>query len=267
MSTHPLLWAACHHWSLCPALVVYIPVPVVWQLYLQSLFNIAHAADGTYIPGLTFLQDSEHALWALGASSILVIIGLWLIKTNFLVLFHRLGSNIPKYLWAWWACSFLVMACGIVALGLNEYECMFGRAQDIVQRCMTLEKRARMFYQGVAAAVLDAFSDLLLIIFPSWVLWNTRFSIRQKIVFSAVFALVGLTISMAVIRGSTSRSNIDDPKVARKQVNIAWIFWFAVEYLTYITRFLIHGCSSCPRGTAPHATVIKHQEREALSIL
>ncbi|AEO62908.1 uncharacterized protein THITE_40285, partial [Thermothielavioides terrestris NRRL 8126] len=222
---------------------VFISSTIVWQLYLPDLYNMAHAVEGTFVPGPTFVQDTQAALRACGVMSITVYIGLWLIKSSFLALFYRLGHQIPLYLYAWWVCAALIMACGFASLGLNQYECMFGDIDVIFATCMLPDSLHSVYIKEIVASVLDVFSDLLLIIFPVWILWSTHVSFRQKVVLSAIFCLVGLTISMTIVRGVFSRTISEDPKYALEQINIAWVFWFSIEYLTCeFCSFLLQVC-------------------------
>jgi hypothetical protein len=219
-------------WFMLGALLIQISTSIVWQMYLQDMYNMAHAVLGTFVPGPTFLEDMRVALIACGVMSITVYIGLWLIKASFLVLFYRLGHKIPLYLYAWWVGTALIMACGIASLGLNQYQCMFGDINVIFATCLQPESLHEVYVKEVAAATLDIFSDLLIIIFPVWILWSTRVSVRQKLVLSAIFCLVGLTVAMTIVRGVFARTIAEDPKYALQQINIAWVFWFLMEYLT-----------------------------------
>lgn len=143
------------------ALAVQISTSIVWQMYLQDMYDMAHLVQGTFVPGPTFVQDIKVALQACGAMSITVYIGLWLIKASFLVLFYRLGNGIPLYLYAWWVATALIMACGIASLGLNQYQCMFGDIDVIFATCLLPESLHDVYVKEVTAATLDIFSDLL----------------------------------------------------------------------------------------------------------
>ncbi|KAK4184566.1 hypothetical protein QBC35DRAFT_505680 [Podospora australis] len=223
-------------WLMAGSLAIFISCAAVWQVYLEDMYNMMNAVEGKWLPGPTFMEDTKYALLACGSLSIIVYIGLWLIKASFLVLFYRLGNKINIYRYVWWACAVFVMGCGAAGLGLNQYECLFDDINDIFATCLTPESLHDVWRKEVAAAVLDVVSDILLIIFPIWILWSTRFSLRQKLVFSCVFALVGFTVAMAIVRGAYSKIIVQQPELALRQINVMWPFWFTVEY---VTSFLV----------------------------
>ncbi|KAK4214119.1 hypothetical protein QBC37DRAFT_421741 [Rhypophila decipiens] len=214
------------------ALVLFIAMAATNQAYLDDMYNMKDAAEGTWTPGPTFMEDTKHALQAIGALSIIVHVGLWLIKASFLVLFYRLGNQIQVYLYTWWVLAVFVMGCGFASIGLNQYQCMFNDIDEIFATCLTPENLYDVHRKEIAASVLDVVSDLVLIVFPVWVLWSTRFSIRQKLVFSGIFCLVLFTIAIATVRGVFSKTIVEDPQHALRQINVDWAFWFGVEYVT-----------------------------------
>ncbi|KAG8162643.1 hypothetical protein KVR01_007121 [Diaporthe batatas] len=219
-------------WLVAASLALYIPCAVLTQLYLHRMYNMAHAMTGKYVPGPTFVTDMITPLRLAGVNSILITLGLWLIKASFLILFYRLGYRIPRYLYAWWACTIIISACGIVSIALNQYSCMFEDIDTIFATCTQASTLNQVFIKEITASVMDIVSDLLLIVFPIWILAGTTLSLRQKIVFSAVFCLVGLTIAVTIVRGYFSKVIHETPTYGLQQTNINWPFWFAVEYTT-----------------------------------
>lgn len=227
-------------WLVAASLTVYIPIVILSQIYLQGMYNMAHYAKGTYVPGPTFIEDTAFVLKLVGVNSILINIGLWLIKASFLVLFYRLGYRIPKYLYTWWAFTIMIVACGIVSIGLSQYSCMFADVTTIFATCQQPATLNGIFMKEVAASVMDIISDLILIVFPIWILAKTKLSIRQKIVFSAVFCLVGLTVAVTIVRGYYSKIIHQTPAYAMQETNINWPFFFLVEYTT--CKFSVDTC-------------------------
>lgn len=225
-------------WLVAASLVVYIPIVVLSQIYLQGMYNMAHYVKGMYTPGPTFLTDTAFTLRLVGVNSILINVGLWLIKASFLVLFYRLGYRIPKYLYTWWGFTVIIITCGIVSIGLSQYGCMFADINTIFATCTQPSTLNGIFIKEVTASVMDIVSDLLLIVFPIWILAKTKLSIRQKIVFSAVFCLVGLTVAVTIVRGYYSKIIHQTPAYAMQQTNINWPFFFLVEYTT--CEFLLY---------------------------
>lgn len=218
-------------WFMAGALATYIPVAVLVHIFLPGFYNMVHAVDGTYVPGPTFLDDMAKSLRLAGVGVILTNIGLWLIKASFLVLFYRLGYKIRSYLYMWWVFTVIIVACGAANIALSDYVCVFGDIKTIISTCSQKSSAQRVFVTGIAATTLDIVTDLLLIAFPVWILARTTLSLRQKIVFSAVFCLVGLTVATTIVRGIFSKIIAQHPAYAVEE-EIAWPFWFLVEYTT-----------------------------------
>ena len=148
-------------WLVGAALAVFIAMAATNQVYLGHMYNMKDAVEGTWTPGPTFLEDTKYTLRAIGALATLVHVGLWLIKASFLVLFYRLGNQIPVYLYTWWVLAVFVMACGIASIGLNQYQCMFNDINVIFATCLTPESLQDIHVKEIAASTLDIVSDLV----------------------------------------------------------------------------------------------------------
>lgn len=218
-------------WFVAGALAIYLTVAVLMHVLLPGLYNMIHAEAGTYIPGPTFLDDTVYALRLSGVANILTYVGLWLIKASFLVLFYRLGHQIRRYLYVWWVFTVAIVACGAVSIGLSNYDCEFADVNTLTSTCLQNSSVSWTFFTEIATATLDVVSDLLLIVFPVWILARTTLSLRQKIVFSAVFCLVGLTVATTIVRGTFSKIVGQHPAYAAAEA-IPWTLWFFVEYTT-----------------------------------
>ena len=154
-------------WLVAVSLLIFITCVGTWQVYMKYMYDMEHAVEGTFTPGPTFIEDTRKALQACGALAILVYVGLWLIKASFLVLFYRLGRQIRLYLYAWWACSALVIACGNAGLGLNQYGCIFGDIDNIFATCLLPGSLHDIYVHEIVASLLDVISDVLSEFFPS----------------------------------------------------------------------------------------------------
>lgn len=69
--------------------------------------------------------------------------------------------------------------------------------------------------------------------FPIFIMWNTRISLRQKLVLSGIFSLVMFTIAVTIVRGSiffgVYKSGED---ASRKGLDPSWmVFWFFIELI------------------------------------
>lgn len=88
------------------------------------------------------------------------------------------------------------------------------------------------------------------ICFPIVILWNVRTSLRKKLMLSGIFALVGFTIAVTIVRGSVFGGiykNLDDSTL--QVMNVTWIwFWFNMEFM--VGKFLC-------RGRLPEPNILK----------
>lgn len=106
------------------ALTIFLISAIISTLFLHNVYNLGHLAAGTFIPGPTFDMDTLQALRAFAVVSILIYVGLWIIKINFLVFFYRLGHQLPKFRIFWWIVLFVVIATGAAQIGIIKYNCL-----------------------------------------------------------------------------------------------------------------------------------------------
>ncbi|KAI1455762.1 hypothetical protein F4805DRAFT_259611 [Annulohypoxylon moriforme] len=210
------------------SLCIYIAIALVGTLYLQIFYDAIHLADGSFTPGPNFMKTTKYSLRAFAATSILTYIGLWLIKLNFLIFFYRLGHQLPKFRIFWWIVLFIVVASGAIQIGIIEYPCMLDDINTILLTCGTRSHLYKLRRRLIVSVTLDILSDILMICFPTSILWTSRVNIHQKLVFSGVFSLTGFAIAVTVVRGVSP--NINDAR-GTADVNISVFFWLAVEYL------------------------------------
>lgn len=239
------------------ALAILIAIVAVLQKWLSDIYTLIHVENGISAPGPDFLNQLPAALRADGIVVVLSNIGLWTIKLNFLTFFYRLGHQIRTYRICWWVALVLVVSCGLTVLGLVPYSCMFGSLSHIVVQCATESNVSYIYTVFKASVVIDVLSDVIsksthfslcgasscifllrltlptVICFPIIVLWQTRITLRQKLVLSSIFSLVGFTIAVTIVRGSIfggvykSVSEVD-----RKVMDVAWmLFWQFIQYI------------------------------------
>ncbi|KAI1131764.1 hypothetical protein F5Y10DRAFT_261927 [Nemania abortiva] len=210
------------------ALSFYITNSIIGTLYAQDLYNLSHIVDGSFVPGPSFKTDTIQALRGFVATSILTYAGLWAIKLSFLMFFYRLGYQLPKFRVWWWFIFSFVIASGLVQVGIIEYRCFLSDIDTILATCSTLSTLYETRRRVIVSVTLDIVSDFLMIVFPISIFWNSRLKLRQKIVLSAVFSLVGFAIAVTIIRGGFS-TNLNEPSAAA-QLNVAFDFWITLEY-------------------------------------
>lgn len=70
------------------------------------------------------------------------------------------------------------------------------------------------------------------ICFPVFIIWKTKINLRQKLLLTGVFLLVGFTIAVTILRGSTfSGVNKEQGGLDNGQLDIKWmLFGFFIQY-------------------------------------
>lgn len=189
-----------------------------------------------------------------GVAIILLALGIWTIKINFMLIFYRLGYQIRSYLIFWWAAIVVIVACGAVLLGILPYDCMFEDSGWVNAHCSTASKMSYIYSVYKANVAVDVVSDFIselppsatsmystlltpskniVIVFPISILWNTKISLCQKLVLSSIFSLVAFTIAVTIVRGSiffgVYKSGND---ASRKGLDPSWmVFWWFIELI------------------------------------
>ncbi|KAJ0104203.1 hypothetical protein J7T55_001690 [Diaporthe amygdali] len=228
-------------WLMLLALACHLGLAIMGQLFLANIYEVTAAEHGAPI-GPNFFTSGLHALKAFGVLSVLSVIGIWLIKLNFLLFFYRLGNQIAVYRVVWWIVFIFSIGCGAGCLGLFQYPCMFGSLETVFVQCSTFSVIRETYVRVVMTAVLDIVSDVTILAFPIYILWKVKITLRKKLLLSAVFGMVGFTIAVTIVRGSIFGGvykSINES--GENQVNITWItFWFLVEFtVAYIIACIV----------------------------
>lgn len=143
------------------AMAILIATATVLQIYIGDLYEMLHVQNGAKVPGLDFLDRMVNGLRGHAVAIILLIIGIWLIKLNFMLLFYRIGYQIQSYLVLWWVALVVVLACGAVNLGLVPYDCELGSIMHISMECAQQSRVRRIYMTYIVTIVVDVFSDLI----------------------------------------------------------------------------------------------------------
>ncbi|KAI2623108.1 hypothetical protein GGR54DRAFT_596618 [Hypoxylon sp. NC1633] len=213
-------------WLMLASLLLFLVVAIWSQLVLHYVYTETSVLNGKEIPGPDFLDIVHHALQGFGVFFILSCTGLWLIKLAFLVFFYRLGSKITKFMILWWAFLVVTVACYVVVIGTGQYRCLLAPSENILTACAESSKAADNSAIFKASVALDVISDVLIIFFPTFILWGIRINLRKKILLSAIFSLVLLTIAVTIVR--TSAYGGADETVE----DVTWVwFWIITEWV------------------------------------
>ncbi len=143
------------------ALLMLVAIAVVNQLHLSDIYLMIHVQNGVATPGADFLDRMSAGLAADGGSLLLSIIGIWVIKLNFLLFFYRIGHMIIEYLIFWWVALIVVVGCGAAGVGVIPYSCVFGDIDYIIGQCSTEASVAHIYTVYKVSVILDVCSDAL----------------------------------------------------------------------------------------------------------
>lgn len=166
------------------ALAGLISISVITQLFLSDLYQLYRVEKQFEAPGPDFLHTMTSALHADGIVIVLVrtfsfyllvqqadfnvvelghqsIITIWTVKLNFLAFFYRLTRQIRSYRILWWIALSIVLACGVVAISIIPYGCMFRDPVYIISNCATNEGIASEFVVTKVGVAVDVLSDII----------------------------------------------------------------------------------------------------------
>lgn len=84
------------------------------------------------------------------------------------------------------------------------------------------------------------YSHLAVISFPFLILWRSKISLHHKIVLSATFALVLVTVGATIVRGSMfgTKDVFEASHHTRHFVDMSWVlFWSFIEFVVCTSRY------------------------------
>ncbi|KAI0798343.1 hypothetical protein GGR55DRAFT_556842 [Xylaria sp. FL0064] len=208
------------------SLLILIALASILQVYVGDIYSLTRVGRGLAPAGPDFVQIFLNGLRAEGLILVIGVLGIYTIKFNFLLFFYRLGHQIRIYRVVWWVAMSFVAASLAVSLGIIPYNCTFGDPAQIIVQCTPKPSVDHIYIVYKLTVALDVICDAIIIAFPVMTTWMTKMTLRQKIVLSSVFLLVGLTIGVTVVRGSIFGGVYTNGKI----IDVAWVsFWLYVE--------------------------------------
>ncbi|KAH7313638.1 hypothetical protein B0I35DRAFT_480313 [Stachybotrys elegans] len=261
-------------------LAMLIAIAGILQHFLPNIYYTMAVQNGRALPGLDFPTRLTDGLRAGIAVQVLSIVGIWFIKLNFLIFFHRLGRQIRSYQVWWWVAFGVVIACGITSLGIIPYDCSLGDFSHILMVCSTESSLNHIYTVYRVSIAMDVISDAIIICFPIVLVWKSKINLRQKLLLTGVFLLVVFNIIVTIIRGSIfggiyNNTSSND----RKVLNVSWmLFWFYLEYITalivaclisfrslWISRKQQNKSQEAQRQTPEHVAAARQESPKPLS--
>ncbi|KAH8883486.1 hypothetical protein GQ53DRAFT_752963 [Thozetella sp. PMI_491] len=215
------------------ALLLHNVEAVLIQLFVGYAYDLEAVEKGDYSKiGPNFFDNSHKAFIGIGTSVNLTIVGVLLVKINFMIFFRRLGEHIQKFNILWWGVLLFTIAGAAAQIGMQEFNCFFGKIEDIFSGMCTSDAALhRIFFNAIFSATVDAVSDFLILGFPVVLLWKSRISTKKKLALTLIFGLVFLTIAITIVRGSIFHQVYDGTGVkgSMQSATFTW-FWFYCEF-------------------------------------
>ncbi|KAK4157555.1 hypothetical protein C8A00DRAFT_11601 [Chaetomidium leptoderma] len=219
------------------ALALHSAEAILIQLFVGHMYDVEAVEKGDFSRiGPDFFPNSQKGFAALGASINLTIVGVLIVKLNFLLFFRRLGvgAGMRKFDIAWWAVTIFTVGVTIAQIGMQTFGCFFGSTDYIFsENCAAEPALTRIFTNAIFSAVVDALSDVMILCFPIWILWGSGISLRKKLALTVVFSLVWLTIAITIVRGSVFHQQYSMAATGHasqmQSATFTW-FWFYMEF-------------------------------------
>lgn len=149
------------------ALAMHNVEAVLIQLYARYAFDLEAVQRGD-LSRLTpdFMPNSRKAFVGLGVSIMMSMIGILIVKFNFLLFFRRIGVNTGRrFIVAWWAAVLFTVAGAVTQFGImsSSYRCFFSPIEYIYYSgaCTNNEALRKSMISAIFSAVQDALSDFI----------------------------------------------------------------------------------------------------------
>ncbi|KAI1802491.1 hypothetical protein F4811DRAFT_391072 [Daldinia bambusicola] len=230
----------CFHRFLLEDLLIFVALAflltssVLTQTGLPYVYSTTAISLGALKPTANFWDNNLKGLRALLAHLVLSIIGIWLVKLNFLLFFRRLICNLSrKYQILWWFTLIFTLGCCGATFELTRFNCLFGDPIKIQRLCNSPPELRKASIGNIASATLDVISDILILCIPISIVWKVQLTARKKLVLSIVFSLTLITVALTITRGAFFIEAYHD--TTGKVFNTTWFwFWYSMELVTSI---------------------------------
>ncbi|KAI5924100.1 hypothetical protein F4810DRAFT_719351 [Camillea tinctor] len=207
---------------------------IISQLLIGYIYVMQDVATGLKEPPPTFREDVVKTQRGNLALQILLFLGLWGVKLNFLLFFYRIFCSADSlYRRLWWAVLVVTVLSLGVFFGFAPYKCVGPNVDYISTQCNTPQFTHNSWVRVQVVSSVDVFNDILIMIFPIAIIWRVRISYKKKLYLSLIFMFTLFTMATAIIRGSISyRPHASDYFQPR---DISWLwFWLQMELIVLL---------------------------------
>lgn len=150
------------------ALLLHIAETVLIQMFVQYMYDVegVNKGDTSKIGRPDFFPNARKGIGGMGASISASVVGVLIIKLNFLLFFKKLGASIRRFTIAWW-CVFAFTVGGLIAqvtmmATMEQFTCFFSSAEYIFSdHCGSPAASRRIIINAIFNCVVDAVADIL----------------------------------------------------------------------------------------------------------
>lgn len=214
---------------------------IMWQFVSQYWYQIQEVASGhLYPPPATYTADSERYLRMSVPIIAFFYTGLWSVKLSFLLFFRRLGNKVRGQKLHWWIVTAFTLATWCTCIATIHYNCLVSPFMKIRVSCSGFGainfQRITLKFNCAMDVLTDALGEMticwwplriadtvLVMSIPIAMLSKVKINIRQKLALAAIFSLVVVTMTFAIVRVATLDSLAVQPEHS-------WLFmWSGIE--------------------------------------
>lgn len=141
------------------ALLLQIVFAGLGQAYLSDIYYMTHVQNGVAAPEADLLQRMSRALRGDGIMLLISLVGIWVIKMNFLLFFYRLGHHMTTYRVLWSLAVVVVIGCGAAAVGMLPYACQFGDIMYVITQCSSQASVGAIYTKYKVSVAVDCVTD------------------------------------------------------------------------------------------------------------
>ncbi|KAI0426695.1 hypothetical protein F5Y09DRAFT_350983 [Xylaria sp. FL1042] len=196
---------------------------ILWSFVSPYLYFFFEVISGRRPPGPHFVLNTEQ--YYIGQLIVVIFFytGLWSVKLSFLMFFNRLSKNVDARRYLWWTAFVATIATYLICIGTIQYKCLVRPLEELMAHCSSdIDIDFTLVTLKVNTA-LDVFTDTLIMTIPISLVWTVRIRWEKKLALIAIFSLVLVTISFAIIRV------IVVSKLTR-QPDVSWLYlWSSIE--------------------------------------